>query len=114
MLVTAWDIPVGDFGIPYASIATTEIIDVERQSAERIIGEAAEAAQAAGVEAETVLLEGDPAHGICELARERGARMIVVGSHGWGALRQALYGSVAAGIIHHATCPVLLVPGEGD
>jgi len=112
LLVTAWEMPVGDFGIPYASVATTEILDVERNGAERIVSEAAEAARAAGVEAETVLREGNPAHEICDLAREREARMIVLGSHGWGALRQALHGSVAAGVIRHATCPVLLVPGE--
>jgi nucleotide-binding universal stress UspA family protein len=110
VIVTAWQIPVGDFGIPYASIATTELIDAERTGAERTLREAAEAARAVGVEAITELREGSAAHEICEVAKERRARMVVLGSHGWGALRSALYGSVAAGVLRHAPCPVLLVP----
>ncbi len=96
VIVTAWQIPVGDFGIPYASIATTELIDAERTGAERTLSEAVEAARAMGVEAITELREGSAAHEICEVAKERRARMVVLGSHGWGALRSALYGSVAA------------------
>jgi nucleotide-binding universal stress UspA family protein len=110
VLVTAWQLPVGDFGVPYASIATTELIDTERRSAERTLEQAAETARAAGVEVTTELREGNAPHEICELARERDAGMIVLGSHGWGAIRSALYGSVTAGVLRHAPCPVLVVP----
>jgi nucleotide-binding universal stress UspA family protein len=110
VIVTAWQIPVGDFGIPYASLATTELIDAERTGAERILAEAVETARAAGVEAVTELREGSAAHEICEVAKEYRARMIVLGSHGWGAIRSAIFGSTAAGVLRHAPCPVLLVP----
>jgi nucleotide-binding universal stress UspA family protein len=110
VIVSAWQIPVGDFGIPYASIATTDLIDAERASAERVLEEAAAVARAAGVDVVTELREGSAAHEICEVAKERGARMVVLGSHGWGAIRSAIYGSVAAGVLRHAPAPVLLVP----
>jgi nucleotide-binding universal stress UspA family protein len=110
VLVTAWQLPVGDFGVPYASIATTDLIDTERRSAERTLEQAAETAREAGVEVRTELREGSAPHEICELAKELDARMIVLGSHGWGAIRSALYGSVAAGVLRHAPCPVLVVP----
>jgi len=42
VLVTAWQIPVGDFGLPYASIATTDLIDAERKVAETTLSEAAD------------------------------------------------------------------------
>ena len=46
------------------------------------------------------------------VAAERSARMIVLGSHGWGAIKSALYGSTAAGVMRHAPCPVLMVPTD--
>lgn len=40
---------------------------------------AAEQARAAGVEAQTEILEGPPAHRIAELARSRNAQLVIVG-----------------------------------
>ncbi|OII26120.1 hypothetical protein BIV04_14205 [Frigoribacterium sp. MCBA15_019] len=39
-----------------------------------------------------------------------GARMLVMGSRGMGAVRSALLGSVSTSCVHRATCPVLIVP----
>ena len=77
VLVTAWQIPVGDFGLPYASIATTDLIDAERKVAETTLSEAADRAKEIGVTVETDLREGDAAGSICDVAAERDARMIV-------------------------------------
>jgi nucleotide-binding universal stress UspA family protein len=40
----------------------------------------------------------------------RGASMLVVGSHGAGAVAQALLGSTSAYCARHAECPVVIVP----
>jgi nucleotide-binding universal stress UspA family protein len=40
------------------------------------------------------------------------ADLLVVGSHGRGALGLMLLGSVSRGVLHHATCPVAVVPAE--
>lgn len=112
LIVSAWQIPVGDFGLPYSSIATPELLDAEREVAEKVLAAAADGAREAGVAVETELREGPAAHEICSVAAERSARMIVLGSHGWGAIKSALYGSTAAGVMRHAPCPVLMVPGS--
>lgn len=39
-----------------------------------------------------------------------GVDLVVVGSRGYGPLARVLVGSVAAGLLHHASCPVLAVP----
>ena len=47
---------------------------------------------------------------IAHAADEAGASLIVVGTHGHGSLASAVLGSVARGLLHEATCPVLAVP----
>ncbi len=41
-----------------------------------------------------------------------GARVLVVGSRGLGAVGAAFLGSVSAACVHRATCPVLVVPAS--
>jgi nucleotide-binding universal stress UspA family protein len=52
---------------------------------------------------------GRAARLILDAARERGAGIIVMGSRGFSDLTGLLLGSVAHKVIHHATCPVLVV-----
>lgn len=108
VFVTAWRELRADFGIPLAVIVP-DLVDAEREWAKETVAAAAALAEEAGVEAETVVRHGKPGHQICAVARERGARMIVIGSHGWGALTGALLGSVSAHVLHNAPCPVVVV-----
>ncbi len=111
VFVTAWRELRGDFGLPYdALIPSLGLAEIERTWADETLAAAAEDARAAGVEAETVRRHGSPAVEICAVAKERGARLVVVGSQGWGRLEGILVGSVSAGVLAHASCPVLVVP----
>jgi len=42
------------------------------------------------------------------------ADMIVVGSRGGGGFAKLMLGSVSTQIVHHANCPVVVIPGERD
>jgi nucleotide-binding universal stress UspA family protein len=53
-----------------------------------------------------------PADAIAEIAREAGAGLIVVGSHGHGTLASAVIGSVTMRLVHIAPCPVFAVPTQ--
>jgi nucleotide-binding universal stress UspA family protein len=46
---------------------------------------------------------------LCSLVAEEDAAMIVVGSHGHGALADVLMGSVGNYVVHHSPCPVLVI-----
>jgi nucleotide-binding universal stress UspA family protein len=62
-----------------------------------------------GVRLERRLAEGDPAAEVLRLAREVGADLIVMGTHGRTGLSRLLAGSVAEQVMRRAACPVLTV-----
>ena len=66
--------------------------------------------QEAKVACETVKLTGQASASILELAEERKADYIVIGSHGHSALYDLLVGSTAHAILTRASCPVMVVP----
>ena len=80
-------------------------------------GELAEAAGQAGIAAdriETEVAVGDPAEQIVATAQAKPAEMIVMASHGRGAIGRAIFGSVADRVAHTATVPVMLVRPSKD
>jgi nucleotide-binding universal stress UspA family protein len=74
--------------------------------------EAQALASADGVEIETVIVERAPAQGLVELADERDARVIVIGTRGESPIRGALLGSTAHKLLHLSDRPVLVVPAH--
>ncbi len=63
-----------------------------------------------GVDATALLVQGPTVETILEEISKRNADMVVMGSHGHGAMHNLLLGSVSEGVVRHATCPVVLVP----
>jgi nucleotide-binding universal stress UspA family protein len=59
------------------------------------------------IQVERVLVEGDPAIKIVELAHSDKADLIVMPTHGYGPFRKFILGSVTAKVLHDADCPVL-------
>jgi len=55
------------------------------------------------------VLTGHPVRNIIKLATDLNADLIVVGASGHSALYDRMIGSRAQKILHHATCPVLVV-----
>jgi nucleotide-binding universal stress UspA family protein len=58
--------------------------------------------------AESVIVRGDPGTGLCDLAEERAAAAIVMGSRGRGGIKRALLGSVSDYVVRNAPCPVVI------
>ena len=52
---------------------------------------------------------GHPVEQIVRVAEEHNIDLIVMGRHGYGALKDALMGGVARGVLRHSPKPVLLV-----
>jgi nucleotide-binding universal stress UspA family protein len=55
-------------------------------------------------------IDGPPVELILQTCNEEEADLIIMGSHGHGAVYNLLVGSVTAGVLKSANCPVLVVP----
>jgi nucleotide-binding universal stress UspA family protein len=102
-------------------LSTGEVyMDLEAYRRERlaagqeVLDRAAAQARDAGVETETALVEVEGtqfSNAIIAEARRWSAELIVLGTHGRGALAHLLMGSVAERVVRHSPVPVLLVKG---
>ena len=123
VLVTVWEpalaVPLGQpdtfgMGTLPPDPATVEAVDrAQREHASTVAGDGAEFARSVGLaaEAQAVPDEVDVADTLIGIARERGAAVVVVGSHGIG-LRRRLLGSVSRKLIEHCDRPVLVIRSE--
>lgn len=99
---------VGYAGYGYSNIVV-ELTEAERHRVTALLAAVEAAAEEEGIHCTTVGIEGFVVDEICSKASEYDAQLIVVGSHGWGAARRFLSGSVSTGLVHSAPCPVLVV-----
>ncbi len=104
--------PIPGYTFPDGSVvASPKMMQDLADQAQRHLEEwRAEAEQLAGgvrVTAEKAV--GEPAAEILEVAREQGADLLVLGTHGRTGLEHALMGSIAERVVRRAHCPVLTV-----
>ena len=108
LVVTAWSIPYTTVGLAPAP-PLEGLAQLGEDDARKIVAAAAAQAEDAGVEARTLVLRGFPVEELCLAAERFQPRFLVIGSHGWGLVKRAIFGSVSTGVLHRATCPVLVV-----
>lgn len=85
-----------------------------RELAHKRVEEAAGIAAAEDGQVDAVLVEKSAAQALIDLADERDARMIVVGTHGESPIHGALIGSTPHKLMHLSHRPVLVVPAPED
>ncbi len=86
-----------------------QAVDDLVKKAKAYTAEVKQAAQNAGVPAETFIGEAEAYQAVNNLAQEQKADMIILGSHGRTGIRRLLMGSVTEKVIGYASCPVLVV-----
>lgn len=92
---------------------------LDQASTERSAAVAAQGvaiASEVGLRADAVTMpdELNVAETLAQLAADRGAAAIVVGSHGHGALHTRVLGSTSTKLLAHAGCPVVVVPAPAS
>ena len=86
-------------------------VEKARHAAEELVAKAA--AQLGGSQPLSVTVRavnGFPAQELIEASRD--ADLLVVGSRGGGGFARLMLGSVSDQVMHHAYCPVVIVPGQ--
>ena len=112
VFIAVWDMILSGLAVPLAYIDPQPYLEADKRRAEEALAASKDHAARLGFEAETILKEGNPVAEVCRVAAERNVRMIVIGSHGWGAFRGFIHGSVVAGVLRYAPCAVLSGPPE--
>lgn len=105
-IVGAWFVSSSAYmGVP---LPTNFVEDSERAAATSIERSLEAVGRPADVPLETVIARGQPAAVL--VAQAATADVLVVGSRGLGGFRELLLGSVSQACVHHALCPVIVVP----
>ena len=91
-------------------LAARETLAKKFHNEHRQIQEIANRLRKAGLDATALLVHGATVETILKEASDLDVDMIVVGTHGRGAMYQLLVGSVSEGILHKSRYPVLVIP----
>jgi nucleotide-binding universal stress UspA family protein len=120
-VVHAWRAPLVDaipdawvIGAPTIGPTDEEVYEHLAAAARKLLDEALDQARALEPELEIVgeLAEMRAAPALLSAAAD--AELLVVGSRGRGGFKGLLLGSVSAQCVHHAPCPVVIVPGSAQ
>lgn len=102
--------PVMMIGDGYVPASTwDELSRGQRQAAQKKLDALVRRAKTAGIRVRGLLMEGQPAAQI--IRASRGARLLVIGTHGRSGLARFILGSVASRVVAGARCPVVTVRG---
>ncbi|XP_027097010.1 universal stress protein A-like protein [Coffea arabica] len=108
--------PIADYSYLHASsmgATTPELVksfqEQQKRAADALLEKAKDVCAKHGVTAQTATEVGDPKDAICEAVEKFKVSMLVLGSHGRGAIKRAFLGSVSNYCIHNAKTPVLVV-----
>jgi len=112
LLYVIQDINIAEWYIPSSISAMDLVADMQKGAEKEMEKWVAEAAKAVtGVE--RMVVRGVPFVEIIRTAREKGADIIVIGTHGRTGIDHMLFGSTAEKVVRKAHCPVLTVRTEG-
>ena len=91
------------------SAATFELIDELRSKGKELLERCKKQALQSNVQVAILLEQGDHSHEIIEVAKRKDCDLIIMGSRGMSPIKELMLGSVSLKVIHHASCPVMVV-----
>ncbi|WEV42391.1 universal stress protein [Bifidobacterium sp. ESL0682] len=111
-IVCAYSLPsyaAVSFDSTYTSMGDDNAAHIDAQE---ILSKAKAIADEQGVEAQTLIVTGDPSSVFVELSRNY--NLIVIGNRGKGGLAERLLGTTSSSLPAYAYCPIIVVPYTDD
>jgi len=84
-------------------------LEEQEIEAQHLLQASLERVQRAGLQGDSLLVQGTPTQTIVDTAGEQGVDLILMGTHGRTGLAHVFLGSVAEHVVRQAPCPVLVV-----
>ena len=94
------------------AVGAAEAMKEQKKTHQELASRAEVRLHEAGFVTDVQVPEGEPGEAIVRAAREAGADLVVVGSHGRSGITKLLMGSVATHVVTHAPCSVLVVKAK--
>ncbi|MGI0086666.1 MAG: universal stress protein [Nitrosotalea sp.] len=91
------------------SANTFEIIEDLKDKAMKMLEEYRIEAVNNNISMQITIMQGDPAKIIIERAKAKSYDLIIMGTRGRSSFQELLIGSVSQKVMHHASCPVMVV-----
>jgi nucleotide-binding universal stress UspA family protein len=111
-IVCAYSLPsyaAVSFDSTYTSMGDDNAAHIDAQE---ILAKAKAIANEQGVEAQTLIVTGDPSSVFVELSRNY--NLIIIGNRGKGGLAERLLGTTSSSLPAYAHCPIIVVPYTDD
>ena len=96
-------------GIALPAFSEDEIRALQKKAFEAAVGPARKLLAKGNIKPTEVCLVGNAGDELCAYAKKKKLDVLVMGSHGYGAFKAAVLGSVATRVMAHSNVPLLLV-----
>ena len=86
-----------------------ELLDAYKKENLLVLSKCSEIATEKGLTIDTKLLQGNPSSAILDFCEKEKHDIIVMGSRGMGKFKELVLGSVSSKVLHHSSCPVMII-----
>jgi len=86
-----------------------ELLGAYKKEYQLILSKCTEIATKKGLSINTNLLQGSPGSTIIDFCEKEKYDIIVMGSRGMGKFKELVLGSVSSKVVHHSSCPVMII-----
>jgi nucleotide-binding universal stress UspA family protein len=87
-------------------------VAAEKAKAKTYLNKKAKSLKEMGIDAECVVIFGDPGRAIVDYAENSGIDLIAIATHGRGGITRMIFGSVVEYVIRNSKLPILLIRSE--
>ncbi|HXW12433.1 MAG TPA: universal stress protein [Nitrososphaeraceae archaeon] len=86
-----------------------QLLDAYKKESQKILLKCSEISARKGLSIDTKLLQGNAGSIILDFCEKEKYDTIVMGSRGMGKFKELVLGSVSNKVIHHSSCPVMII-----